>query len=172
MATGLGGWKTKITSTIRSNARMNALLNDSVTLVSLGKKKNLSKYREALQQETQSNVSSESKDDNALTQKKPNIEQIYRILQETVAEQLNGETFFRTYNSQISPKFCQILSREIRTRIKLLKQERYIFIHFIFIYFLFIFILHVIFVFNLFSDIELYVLLRLLKNCNNLSIIK
>lgn len=124
MSIGIGGWKTRITSTMRTNSRMNALLNDPVNLMSLGKKKNLNKFKEMIQ-ETQSNVSSsESKDESAVAEIKPNIQQIYRILEQTIADQLKEEKFFRTYNSQISGKFCQILAREIRSRIKELKQER------------------------------------------------
>lgn len=120
MASGFGGWKTKIQSTMHTTNRMNAILNDQFNLTSLGKKKNLSRLKEALQ-ETES---TESDEVNAAVGPKVNVEEIHRILKSTIEEQLETEKFFQTYNSQISSKFCQILSREIRSRVKMLKLDR------------------------------------------------
>lgn len=122
MASGLG-WKTKIQSTMHTNSRMNALLNDQFNLLSLGKKKNLSRLKEVLQ-ETIITDSAEPMEEKAVVEPKVNIEEIYRILKSTIEDQLKTEKFFHTYNSQISSKFCQILSREIRGRIKMLKLDR------------------------------------------------
>lgn len=143
MSLGVGGWKTRITSTMRSNNRMNAMLNESsVNLASLmtGKKKNLAKLKEAIAASggggggggvgipAGSVVGSTDGRESCATVAdipKPNMDEIYRILEETICRQLNGEKFFQTYNSQISAKFCQILVREIRNKVKLLNHERY-----------------------------------------------
>lgn len=124
MASGFGGWKNKIQSTIHANTRMNVLLNDQFNLLSLGKKKNLSRLKEALQEAQQRVESVEPEVVAPKKDPKVNIEEIHRILQSTIEEQLQTDTFFQTYNSQISSKFCQILSREIRSRIKLLRHDR------------------------------------------------
>lgn len=124
MASGFGGWKNKIQSTMHSTNRMNALLNDQFNLLSLGKKKNLTRLKEALQETQQIAETAVSDEVQAVTNPKVNAEEIRRILQSTIEEQLQIDKFFQTYNSQISSKFCQILSREIRTRIKMLKHDR------------------------------------------------
>ncbi|KAJ6643570.1 hypothetical protein Bhyg_08533 [Pseudolycoriella hygida] len=124
MASGFGGWKNKIQSTIHTNTRMNALLNDQFNLLSLGKKKNINRLKEALQ-ETQRDESTEPTDVKPNTDPKVNVDEIHRILQSTIEEQLQTDKFFQTYNSQISSKFCQILSREIRSRIKMLRHDRF-----------------------------------------------
>ncbi len=104
---------------------MNALLNDQFNLLSLGKKKNLSRLKDALHQETQQRTDSVEPDEvKPKVDPKVNVEEIHRILQDTVEEQLQTDKFFQTYNSQISSKFCQILSREIRSRIKMLRHDR------------------------------------------------
>lgn len=103
---------------------MNALLNDQFNLLSLGKKKNLSRLKEALQDTHPSAESTEPDEVQASVEPKVNIEEIQRILQSTIEEQLKTDKFFQTYNSQISSKFCQILSREIRGRIKMLRHDR------------------------------------------------
>lgn len=124
MSQGLGGWKTRITSTMRTNSRMNALLNDSLNLMTLGKKKNLNKLKEAMQETSPSVMSTESKEELNETEPRPNIEEVRRVLKDTVNEQLHEEKFFQTYNSQISAKFCQILARELRNRLKQLQHDR------------------------------------------------
>ena len=125
MANGWTGWKTRINSTMKTNNRMNAILSDPMNFMALSKNKNVYRLKEQFLQETQSNVSNpEQKEESAAVETKPNIEEIYRILKDTIAEQLDEEKFFQTYNSQISFKFCQILSREIRTRIKLINTNR------------------------------------------------
>lgn len=124
MASGFGGWKNKIQSTMHTTNRMNALLNDQFNLLSLGKKKNLTRLKEALQDTHQATESTEPDEVQASVEPKVNAEEIRRILQSTIEEQLQTDKFFQTYNSQISSKFCQILSREIRTRIKMLKKDR------------------------------------------------
>lgn len=114
---------------MHTTSRMNDLLNENMSLMSLGKKKNLSRIKDALQAETTTVATVESAIDslapNADT-KKLSADQMYRIIEQTLYEQLNEEKFFATYNSQISSKFCQILSREIIRRIKLLNQSRQI----------------------------------------------
>lgn len=124
MASGFGGWKNKIQSTIHANTRMNTLLNDQFNLLSLGKKKNLNRLKEALQEAQQGADSVEPDETTPKTDPKVNVEEIYRILQDTIEEQLQTDKFFQTYNSQISSKFCQILSREIRSRVKMLRHDR------------------------------------------------
>lgn len=124
MASGFGGWKSKIQSTMHNNSRMNTLLNDQFNLLSLGKKKNLSRLKEALQETQQMCESVEPDEVNPVLGPKVNVSEIRQILQSTIEEQLKTDKFFQTYNSQISSKFCQILSREIRGRIKMLKQDR------------------------------------------------
>ena len=125
MANGWTGWKTRINSTMKTNNRMNAILSDPMNFMALSKNKNVYRLKEQFLQETQSNVSNpEQKEESAAVETKPNIEEIYRILKDTIAEQLDEDKFFQTYNSQISFKFCQILSREIRTRIKLINTNR------------------------------------------------
>ncbi|XP_037048911.1 tctex1 domain-containing protein 1-like isoform X2 [Bradysia coprophila] len=125
MASGFGGWKNKIQSTIHTNTRMNALLNDQFNLLSLGKKKNLNRLKEALQETHQGSESVEPDEVKPKGDPKVNVEEIYRILQSTIEEQLKTDKFFQTYNAQISSKFCQILSREIRGRIKMLRHDRF-----------------------------------------------
>lgn len=138
-----GSWKTRITSTMRTNSRMNALLSDTMSLHTLvGKRKNLSRLKEAMKLEAGQTASAASSTNNRLVtaesklpggahylppiapKERPNFERIRLLLEETVAEQLGEEKFFRTYNSEISAKFCQILAREMRTKIKLLHLER------------------------------------------------
>lgn len=127
--TNVGGWKTRITSTMHTNSRMNDLLNENMSLMSLGKKKNINRIKEAMQAESVSGQIEDiisDKDANKNDQvTKPSADQMNRIIKETIYEQLNEEKFFATYNSQISSKFCQILSREIIRRIKLLNQSRF-----------------------------------------------
>lgn len=132
--TSVGGWKNRITSTMHTNSRMNDLLNENMSLMSLGKKKNLHRIKEAMQAEAISaaqtsaggETSSSDKDAKKNDQiTKPSADQMNRIIKETIYEQLSEEKFFATYNSQISSKFCQILSREIIRRIKLLNQSRF-----------------------------------------------
>lgn len=127
--TTVGGWKTRIASTMHTTSRMNDLLNENMSLMSLGKKKNLSRIKDAMQAETATVATVESATDSVTPNtdtKKLSADQMYRIIEETIYEQLNEEKFFATYNSQISSKFCQILSREIIRRIKLLNQSRQI----------------------------------------------
>lgn len=124
MASGFGGWKNKIESTIHTNTRMNALLNDQFNLLSLGKKKNLNRLKDALHETRQGTESVEPGEAKANVNPSINVEEIKRILKSTIEEQLKTDKFFQTYNSQISSKFCQILSREIRGRIKMLRHDR------------------------------------------------
>lgn len=142
MSLGVGGWKTRITSTVRSNNRMNALLNEtSVNLASLmmaGRKKNFAKLKEAIASggahpnPQSSDTSTDGHESGAMVVAddvpKPNMEEVRRLLEETVCRQLQGDKFFQTYNSQISNKFCQILVREIRNQVKLLHLERLVFL--------------------------------------------
>lgn len=135
----VGSWKTRITSTMRTNSRMNALLSDTMSLHTLvGKRKNISRLREAILHETGHSSSGSSTRVTAgsklpggahflpptAPEQRPNFERIRMLLEETVAEQLGEEKFFRNYNSEISAKFCQILAREMRTKIKLMHLER------------------------------------------------
>lgn len=118
---------------------MNALLSDTMSLHTLvGKRKNLSRLREAIMHEASHSssdslmrVTAESRLSGSgqhlppiVPDERPNFERIRVLLEETVAEQLDDEKFFRTYNSEISAKFCQILAREMRTKIKLMRLER------------------------------------------------
>lgn len=112
---------------MRTNSRMNALLNDSMSIMNLIKKKNLIRLRAA------STANGEFTDGinpigiqpiNADTCRKANMDLIHRIIRTTVEEQLVTEKFFSIYNPQISTKFCQILTREIKDRIKEQRYER------------------------------------------------
>lgn len=127
MSLQLAGWKTRITSTMRTNSRMNALLNDSMNMMNLMKRKNLNRLRAASSAGHEFgdgvNPPGESFID-ADTCRKANMERIQRIIQQTIEDQMNEEKFFRIYNSQISAKFCQILSREIKGKVKELRYER------------------------------------------------
>lgn len=127
---GISGWKTRITSTMKTNSKINALLNDSLNLMSLVKKKNLIKLKDKLRNNNDDmelivRLKHLKFDDNdPLTTLKISSEKLFGILVETINDQLNIDTFFYTYNSQISSKFCQILSREINSNIKMLQYQR------------------------------------------------
>lgn len=127
--TTIGGWKTRIASTMHTNNRMNDLLTENMSLMSLGKKKNLNRIKEAMQADAIAAVATDNSSDKDAKKideiTKPSVDQMNRIIKDTIDEQLNEEKFFATYNSQISSKFCQILSREIIRRIKLLNQSRF-----------------------------------------------
>lgn len=123
----LGGWKNRITSTMRTTSRMNGLLNDSLSLMTLSKKKNLSRIKEAQSQQENTVDSATREAELSATGKskvKYSPDELNKIIRETIYEQMAEEKFFQTYNPQISSKFCQILSREIIRRIKLLHPNR------------------------------------------------
>lgn len=138
-----GAWKIRIKSTISTNSRINALLNEPKSFTTLVRQKHLLRTKEnrnaydAQQQlhqqyhRKQSAVHQIAIADNAATATATvepqkceivngtiNVEHIKRLLEGIVEEQMDKENFFRTYNSPISAKFCQILSREILNRLK------------------------------------------------------
>lgn len=133
-----GAWKSRIKSTIHTNTRINALLNEPKSFSTAVGQKHLlrSKENHASQDaphrqyhRKHSTVPqigvNENSDLTAVEHKRRelvngviNVEHIKRMLECIVEEQIEKESFFRTYNSPISAKFCQILSREILERIK------------------------------------------------------
>lgn len=133
-----GAWKSRIKSTIHTNTRINALLNEPKSFTTAVGQKHLLRSKEnyasqdALHRQyhrKQSTVHQIGVTDNTdhiaveherreLVNGVINVEHIKRMLECIVAEQIEKESFFRTYNSPISAKFCQILSREILERIK------------------------------------------------------
>lgn len=121
-------WKTRITSTMRRNSRMNALLSDSMSIMNLVKRKHLIRMRASSTIFTADefgdgvNLTSASKGIDADNCRKANMDLINRLIRTTIEEQMATEKFFSIYNSQVSMKFTQILTREIKDRIK---QERY-----------------------------------------------
>lgn len=121
-------WKTRITSTMRRNSRMNALLSDSMSIMNLVKRKHLIRMRASSTIFTADefgdgvNLASASKGIDADNCRKANMDLINRLIRTTIEEQMATEKFFSIYNSQVSMKFTQILTREIKDRIK---QERY-----------------------------------------------
>lgn len=130
---GVESWKTQISSTIRTTSRMNAMLSDKPNLRTLvAKRKNMVRLKEAILLDALSSVSLLAVDSQRSDRHlppvaptiRPNFERIRTLLEETVAEQLSDEKFFCSYNSEISSKFCQILAREMRTKIKLLHLDR------------------------------------------------
>lgn len=138
-----GVWKSRIKSTIHTNSRINALLNEPKSFLTAVRQKHLLRPKEnrslqdaqyQLHQQfygKQSAVNQIAIAENVDTPAEPkkdelvngaiNVEHIKRMLERIVEEQMEKESFFRTYNSPISAKFCQILSREILERIKELR---------------------------------------------------
>lgn len=135
-----GAWKSRIKSTIHTNTRINALLNEPKSFTTAVGQKHLLRSKEnhassdaqhRQYQRKQSTVQvhqigvTDNTDLTAVEHKRGelvngviNVEHIKRMLECIVEEQIEKESFFRTYNSPISAKFCQILSREILERIK------------------------------------------------------
>lgn len=122
-----GGWKNRIKSTIHTNSRIDALLNDSRRL----------SISAAASRHSLARIIEDSNDDlkpeavtfrnrgygtwsevNEAFKQTINVEEMKRIIEETTQHQLQKEAFFRTYNPQISNKFSQILSRRILERTK------------------------------------------------------
>lgn len=123
------GWKNRIATTMRTNSRMNALLNDSMTILNLVQKRNLKRLRAVSMAMAEScdgvNPVKVSPID-ADTCRKADMDLIQRIIRTTIEEQMLTEKFFCIYNSQISAKFCQILTREIKDKIKEQRYERWV----------------------------------------------
>lgn len=122
-------WKTRITSTMRTNSRMNALLSDSMSIMNLVKKKNLIRLRASstvfAPEEFGDGVNlAGARPVDANNCRKANMDLINRLIRIVIDEQMATEKFFSIYNSQISTKFSQILSREIKDRIKDQRYER------------------------------------------------
>lgn len=136
-----GGWKSRIKSTIHTNSRIDALLNEPKSFTTAVRQKYLLRSKENRtsqdaqyhqlhqqyyrKQSTVNRIANTDNDDTAVERKRDelvngliNVEYIKRMLERIVDEQMEKESFFRTYNSPISAKFCQILSREISERIK------------------------------------------------------
>lgn len=123
-------WKTRITSTMRRNSRMNALLSDSMSLMNLVKRKNLIRMRAShvfTAEEFGDGVNlAGAKPIDADNCRKANMDVINRLIRTVVDEQIATEKFFSIYNSQVSLKFVQILTREIKDRIKEQRYERWV----------------------------------------------
>lgn len=137
-----GAWKSRIKSTIHTNSRIDALLNEPKSFTTAVRQKHLlrSKENRSSQQDAQyhqlhqqyyrkqsalNQIAIANNDDTAVERRRDelvngliNVEHIKRMLERIVDEQMEKENFFRTYNSPISAKFCQILSRKILERIK------------------------------------------------------
>lgn len=121
------GWKNRIATTMRTNNRMNALLNDSMSILNLVQKKNLRRLRAvsmALAGSCDGVNAVHIAPIDADTCRKPDMDLIHRLIKTTIEEQMSSEKFFSIYNSQISAKFCQILTREIKDKIKEQRYER------------------------------------------------
>lgn len=142
-----GVWKSRIESTIDTNSRINALLNEPKSFTTAVRQKHLLRSKDnnnhsnCTSQDAQhyhhhqhqhlrkpsaaNHIVVDENAANALEQNKGklvngsvNVEHIKRLLEQIVEDQLQKENFFRTYNSPISAKFCQILSREVLEQIK------------------------------------------------------
>lgn len=123
-------WKTRITTTMRRNSRMNALLSDSMSIMNLVKRKNLIRMRASTvftAEEFGDGVNlTGAKPVDADNCRKANMDLINRLIRNVVDEQIVTEKFFSIYNSQVSMKFVQILTREIKDRIKEQRYERWV----------------------------------------------
>lgn len=136
-----GAWKIRIKSTIHTNSRINALLNEPKSITTAVRQKHLLRSKDSsrgtqdahyqLHQQyhrkqstfppsgvTENVDTAVESGSGELVNGTINVEHIKRMLERIVGEQMEKETFFRTYNSPISAKFAQILSREILERVK------------------------------------------------------
>lgn len=117
-----GGWKNRIKSTIHTNSRIDALLNESrrLSISAMASRRSLARFADDLNDEPKQEVAANRdracgkwSELNDAFRQAVNVEEMKRIIEETTQQQLQKEVFFRTYNPQISNKFCQILSRRI-----------------------------------------------------------
>lgn len=138
-----GAWKSRIKSTISTNSRINALLNEPKSFTTAVRQKHLLRPKDnrsahdaqhhlhqqyhhkqsamhqlAIADNIATTTTSVEPKDSEIVNGAINVEHIKRMLERTVHDQMDKENFFRTYNSPISAKFCQILSREILNRLK------------------------------------------------------
>lgn len=146
MNSSSGIWKSRIKSTIHTNSRINALLHEPKSFLTAVRQKHVllsREYRSGQDAQHQLHQQLHRKqsvfhhtiggegaiggggdDDDEEPRRDElvngviNVEHIKRMLEHIVEEQMDKETFFRTYNSPISMKFAQILSREILERMK------------------------------------------------------
>lgn len=126
------GWKSRIKSTIHTNSRIDALLKDSkrpsITALirqrksdrSIGETSEKVEHEETPHQNFIEKWNSITKSFERIV----NVEEIKRTIGTVTQEQFEREIFFRTYNPQISSKFCQILSRKLLEKIKETTQTR------------------------------------------------
>lgn len=109
---------------MRTTNRINALLNESLTLLQTGKKKAIFRVHEKSfdQEEPEEKT---CRTDVKFLRTNFNMDHIYKIAERVIEERLQWDRFNRMYDPWRSVKFAESLATDIKDRVKRLKHNRY-----------------------------------------------
>ncbi|XP_055858694.1 uncharacterized protein LOC129921073 [Episyrphus balteatus] len=113
-------WKTRITASVRTTNRMNAILNETVA----NRRKSLFKAKD----ESTDNDGAEDvhpRMDIKFLQNNFSMEKVYKLIESIIEERLLWDRLSRTYDSWRAVSLAENLASEIRDRIKELRYKRH-----------------------------------------------
>ncbi|XP_037927199.1 uncharacterized protein LOC119661787 isoform X2 [Hermetia illucens] len=113
-----------IAASVRTTNRINALLNESLTLLQTGKKKAIFRVHEKSfdQEEPEEKT---CRTDVKFLRTNFNMDHIYKIAERVIEERLQWDRFNRMYDPWRSVKFAESLATDIKDRVKRLKHNSY-----------------------------------------------